>query len=48
CGDATVLSDVEALLGGELADMTFCDPPYNVNYANLWRDNLGEKMRQSG
>src|SRR5262245_18520260 len=34
CGDATVLADVEKVLGGELADMSFCDPPYNVNYAN--------------
>ena len=34
CGDATVLTDVEALLAGELADMCFCDPPYNVNYGN--------------
>ena len=34
CGDATVMDDVEKVLGGELADMTFCDPPYNVNYAN--------------
>jgi DNA modification methylase len=29
-----VLTDVEAVLGGELADMCFSDPPYNVNYAN--------------
>jgi DNA modification methylase len=34
CGDATVLADVESVLGRELADMCFCDPPYNVNYAN--------------
>jgi DNA modification methylase len=34
CGDATVLADVEKVLGGELADMCFCDPPYNVNYAS--------------
>ena len=30
CGDATVLADVEKVLDGGLADMTFCDPPYNV------------------
>ena len=30
CGDATVLADVERVLGGQLADMTFCDPPYGV------------------
>jgi DNA modification methylase len=34
CGDATVLADVEKVLGGELADMAFTDPPYNVNYSN--------------
>ena len=34
CGDATVLTDVEAVLGSELADMCFCDPPYNVSYGN--------------
>ena len=45
CGDATVLSDVEALLGGELADMTFCDPPYNVNYANSAKDKMRGKTR---
>jgi len=45
CGDATVLSDVETLLGGELADMTFCDPPYNVNYANSAKDKQRGKNR---
>src|SRR5262245_36916004 len=30
CGDATVLSEVEAVLDGELADLCFTDPPYNV------------------
>jgi len=34
CGDATVLADAEKVLHGELADMAFTDPPYNVNYAN--------------
>ena len=33
CGDATVLADVEKVLGGELADMCFTDSPYNVNYS---------------
>ncbi|KKM64639.1 hypothetical protein LCGC14_1499400, partial [marine sediment metagenome] len=31
CGDATVLSDVEKLMGGEKADMVFTDPPYGIN-----------------
>jgi hypothetical protein len=27
CGDATVRADVERVLAGQLADMTFTDPP---------------------
>jgi hypothetical protein len=38
CGDATVRSDVDRFLDGELADMAFTDPPYNVNYANSATD----------
>ena len=32
CGDATSEADVEKVLAGGLADLTFTDPPYNVNY----------------
>ena len=58
CGDATALSDIEILLGGELADLCFTDPPYNVNYANgsdkkrsgkkrpILNDALGEEFGQ--
>jgi DNA modification methylase len=45
CGDATVLADVEKVLGGELADMTFTDPPYGVNYANSAMDKKRGKNR---
>ena len=45
CGDATVISDVEKLLDGELADMAFTDPPYNVNYANSGDDKSRLKNR---
>jgi DNA modification methylase len=45
CGDATVLTDVERVLGGQLADMTFTDPPYNVDYANSPKDKLRGKHR---
>jgi hypothetical protein len=41
CGDATVLANVERVLGGHLADMTFCDPPYNVELAE------GQAARQA-
>ena len=27
CGDVTILTDVERVLGGQLADLTFADPP---------------------
>jgi DNA modification methylase len=45
CGDATVLTDVERVLDGQLADMTFTDPPYNVDYANSPKDKLRGKHR---
>jgi DNA modification methylase len=45
CGDATVRADVDRLLDGELADMAFTDPPYNVNYANSAKDKLRGKSR---
>jgi len=32
CGDATMLADVEKVMAGGLADMTFTDSPYNINY----------------
>nr|WP_251044310.1 MULTISPECIES: site-specific DNA-methyltransferase [unclassified Lysobacter] len=45
CGDATQADDYAALLGDELADMTFTDPPYNVDYANNPKDKLRGKHR---
>jgi DNA modification methylase len=45
CGDATVLTDVERVLGGTLADLCFTDPPYGVNYANSPKDKLRGKHR---
>jgi DNA modification methylase len=45
CGDATKADDYKALLGEELVDMTFTDPPYNVNYANSAKDKLRGKNR---
>jgi DNA modification methylase len=45
CGDAMLLADVERVLGGQLADITFCDPPYNVDYANSPKDKHRGKQR---
>jgi ParB-like chromosome segregation protein Spo0J len=47
CGDATVLADVERVLGGPLAHMTFCDPPYNVEYANSPRTSCAASTARS-
>ena len=33
CGDSTVATDYEKVLGDVKADLCFCDPPYNVDYA---------------
>lgn len=45
CGDATKSDDYKLLLGSELVDMTFTDPPYNVNYANSAKDKMRGKNR---
>ena len=46
CGDATVLTDVERVLGGALADMAWTDPPYNVDYGNTAKDKQRGKGRK--
>src|SRR5918999_627402 len=46
CGDATVLADVERVLEGRLADMTFTDPPYNVDYGASAKDKLRGNKRK--
>ena len=38
CGDSTILEHVERVLDGQLADMVFTDPPYNVDYGNTAKD----------
>jgi DNA modification methylase len=45
CGDATVLADVARVLDGRLADMTFTDPPYNVDYGSSPKDKLRGRHR---
>jgi ParB-like chromosome segregation protein Spo0J len=46
CGDATVQADVERVLDGQLADMTFTDPPYNVEYGSSAKDKLRGNKRK--
>ncbi len=45
CGDATLADSYGRLLGGDLVDMVFTDPPYNVNYANSAKDKMRGKDR---
>lgn len=45
CGDSTLIDSYQTLLGEELADMVFTDPPYNVNYANSAKDKMRGKSR---
>jgi DNA modification methylase len=45
CGDATVLTDVERVLGGQLADLCWTDPPYSVRYGDSAKDKLRGKRR---
>lgn len=47
CGDATVITDVERLMGGEKADMVFTDPPYGVSYDTDTRPS-GKPIRSLG
>jgi DNA modification methylase len=40
CGDSTQMDAIEKVLAGGLADMVFCDPPYNVNYGATMKDKI--------
>src|SRR5439155_11385993 len=49
CGDATASVDVKRLLSGEAVDLSFTDPPYNVDYTGYTEDRLkieGDRMSQ--
>ncbi len=40
CGDSTCITDIETLMGEDLADLLITDPPYNVNYEGKTKDKL--------
>ncbi|MCS6954416.1 MAG: site-specific DNA-methyltransferase, partial [Bryobacteraceae bacterium] len=45
CGDSTRMEAIENVLAGGLADMTWSDLPYNVNYGQTMKDKLRGKKR---
>ncbi len=48
CGDSCDQKTYQALLGNELADMLFTDPPYNVNYGESLKDNVIGQDNKNG
>ncbi|MCK9299034.1 MAG: hypothetical protein M0P21_08745, partial [Methanoculleus sp.] len=42
CGDSTKQTDVKVLMDGNLADMVFTDPPWNVDYGS----DPGQKYKE--
>jgi DNA modification methylase len=35
CGDSTKIEDVKKLMAEKIADMIFCDPPYNIRINSI-------------
>ena len=49
CGDATVATDVERVLGGVTPLLMVSDPPYGVEYDPSWRNQAGAaRTRRTG
>ena len=48
CGDSTVATDVERVLGGVAPHLMVTDPPYGVNYDPAWRDQACPKTCTGG
>ena len=49
CGDSTVATDVERVLGGVTPLLMVSDPPYGVEYDPGWRNHAGAaKTRRTG
>jgi DNA modification methylase len=46
CGDSTVQSDVENVLGGIRPHLMVTDPPYGVDYDPAWRATAGLKQNK--
>src|SRR5580700_2626390 len=44
CGDSTVATDVDRVLGGVQPHLMVTDPPYGVNYDPAWRNQAGRSI----
>ena len=40
CGDSTLVDDVGKLMGGQLGNLVFVDPPYNIDYEGKTKKRL--------
>jgi DNA modification methylase len=48
CGDSTVATDVERVLGGVQPHLMVTDPPYGVKYDAAWRDEAAKLSPSMG
>jgi DNA modification methylase len=48
CGDSTVATDVERVLGDRKPHLMVTDPPYGVSYDPSWRDESAKRWRSMG
>jgi DNA modification methylase len=48
CGDSTVATDVERVLGGVAPHLMVTDPPYGVEYDPAWRDERAQRSPTMG
>jgi DNA modification methylase len=47
CGDATKSTDTKKLIGNQVIDLTFTDPPYNVDYEGTAGKIMNDKMEDN-
>jgi DNA modification methylase len=47
CGDATIKESVDKLIQDDIVDLTFTDPPYNVDYEGTAGKIMNDKMEDN-